>query len=83
MGMKNKTISPFIGIRIKPFTEDLKHRGVRTLDLFLTTLLEQTSGVLPGNFVVMLPKVTITEQVVTLVRLFEIIEKENDLTPGT
>ena len=23
-GMKNKTISPFIGIRIKPFTEDLK-----------------------------------------------------------
>jgi hypothetical protein len=30
-GMKNKTISPFIGIRIKPFTEDLKDRGVRTL----------------------------------------------------
>ena len=33
-GMKNKTISPFIGIRIKPFTEDLKNRGVRTLDIF-------------------------------------------------
>ncbi|HET9276611.1 MAG TPA: hypothetical protein VFN95_00445 [Flavitalea sp.] len=25
-GMQNKTISPFIGIRIKPFTEDLKYR---------------------------------------------------------
>ena len=65
-GMKNKTISPFIGIRIKPFTEDLKYRGVRTLDIFLTTLLEKTKGKLPGNFVVMLPKVTIPEQVTTL-----------------
>lgn len=82
-GMKNKTISPFIGIRIKPFTEDLKNRGVRTLDIFLTTLLEKTKGVLPGNFVVMLPKVTITEQVTTLVRLFELIEKKNNLAPGT
>jgi citrate lyase beta subunit len=82
-GMKNKTISPFIGIRIKPFTEDLKYRGVRTLDLFLTTLLQKTKGKLPDNFVVMLPKVTIPEQVTTLVRLFEIIEKENDLKPGT
>lgn len=82
-GMKNKTISPFIGIRIKPFTEDLKYRGVRTLDLFLTTLLQKTKGKLPDNFVVMLPKVTIPEQVTTLVRLFEIIEKENDLKPGS
>ncbi|MEO6723495.1 MAG: phosphoenolpyruvate kinase [Ferruginibacter sp.] len=83
IGMKNKTISPFIGIRIKPFTEDLKFRGVRTLDIFLTTLLEQTNGVMPNNFVVMLPKVTIPEQVTTLVRLFEIIEKQNNLQPGT
>ena len=82
-GMKNKTISPFIGIRIKPFTEDLKNRGVRTLDIFLTALLEKTKGKLPDNFVVMLPKVTIPEQVVTLVRLFEIIEKEKNLAPRT
>ncbi|MCS3795722.1 phosphoenolpyruvate kinase [Niastella sp. OAS944] len=82
-GMKNKTISPFIGIRIKPFTEDLKLRGVRTLDIFLTTLLGQTNGILPNNFVVMLPKVTIPEQVVTLVRLFEILEKAHQLTPGS
>ena len=82
-GMKNKTISPFIGIRIKPFTEDLKYRGARTLDIFLTTLLEKTKRKLPGNFVVMLPKVTIPEQVITLVRLFEIIEEKNKLSPGT
>ncbi|CAN5175889.1 aldolase/citrate lyase family protein [soil metagenome] len=83
LGMKNKTVSPFIGIRIKPFTEDLKTRGVRTLDIFLTTLLQKTNGALPDNFVVMLPKVTIPEQVITLVRLFEIIERENKLAPGT
>jgi citrate lyase beta subunit len=82
-GMKNKTISPFIGIRIKPFTEDLKYRGVRTLDIFLTTLFEKTNGKLPDNFVVMLPKVTIPEQVVTLIRLFEIIEKKNNITSGS
>jgi citrate lyase beta subunit len=82
-GMNEKTISPFIGIRIKPFTEDLKQRGVRTLDIFLTTLLEQTNKKIPENFVVMLPKVTIAEQVKALVRFFEIIEKKNRLASGT
>jgi citrate lyase beta subunit len=82
-GLQNKTISPFIGIRIKPFTEDLKARGVRTLDLFLTALLDKTGGQLPENFVVMLPKVTIPEQVTTMVRLFEIIEQANGLQPHT
>ncbi len=82
-GMLNKTLSPFIGIRIKPFTEDLKYRGVRTMDIFLTTLLDKTNGVLPENFVVMLPKVTIPEQVITLIRLFEIIEEKYQLPVGT
>lgn len=82
-GMKNDTISPFIGIRIKPFTEDLKYRGVRTLDLFLTTLLSITNGKLPGNFIVMLPKVVIPEQMKTMVKLFAILEERNGLQPGT
>jgi citrate lyase beta subunit len=83
MGMENGSISPFIGIRIKPFTEDLKNRGVRTLDLFLTTLLSRTSGKLPENFIVMLPKVTIPEQMKTMVRLFRILEERNGLPPGS
>jgi citrate lyase beta subunit len=83
IGMKNKTISPFIGIRIKSFTEDLKHRGVRTLDLFLTTLLQHTNGQLPGNFIVMLPKVTIPEQMQAMVKLFQILEERNGLPPGS
>jgi len=83
IGMRQETIAPFIGIRIKPFTEDLKFRGVRTLDIFLTTLLQETNGQLPDNFVVMLPKVTIPEQVTTLVRLFEMIESKHHLLPGS
>lgn len=82
-GMEENTVSPFIGIRIKPFTEDLKYRGTRTLDIFLTTLLQQTNGKLPDHFIVMLPKVTIPEQVTTLVRLFGLIEKKNNLPEGT
>ncbi|MGI4885404.1 MAG: DUF6986 family protein [Janthinobacterium lividum] len=82
LGMQQGTLSPFIGIRIKPFTEDMKARGVRTLDIFLTTLLAETGGRLPANFVVMLPKVTIPEQMATMVRLLELLEKANGLAPG-
>ena len=82
-GMEAGTISPFIGIRIKPFTEDLKMRGVRTLDIFLATLLPLTDNKLPENFVVTLPKVTIPEQVTALVELFELIEENTGLAEGS
>jgi hypothetical protein len=61
----------------------MKYRGVRTLDLFLTTLLSKTNGKLPENFIVMLPKVTIPEQMTTMVKLFRILEERNRLRPGT
>lgn len=82
-GMVENTLPPFIGIRIKPFTEDLKQRGVRTLDIFLSELLTATKSRLPDNFVVMLPKVTIPEQIIALVKFFKIIEKEFRLPDGT
>lgn len=81
-GMKANSLPPFIGIRIKPFTEDLKERGARTLDLFLTALSAHTGGKLPANFVVMLPKVTIPEQVAALVQLFEAIEANTKIAKG-
>jgi citrate lyase beta subunit len=73
-GMKGGTLPPSIGIRIKPFTEELVERARRTLDIFLTRLLA-ISGRLPDNFVVTLPKVTAAEQVATLARIFERAEK--------
>ena len=39
-GLKNGTLPPSIGIRIKPLSEELKRRSLRTFDLFLTTLLD-------------------------------------------
>jgi citrate lyase beta subunit len=81
-GLSAGTLSPFIGIRIKPLTEELRERSVRTLDVFLSTLCEQTGGRLPGNFVVTLPKVTIPEQVAAMADIFELLEKEIGLATG-
>jgi citrate lyase beta subunit len=82
-GMREKTLPPFIGIRIKSFSEDLKYRGARTLDLFLNTLLKESFGQIPENFVITLPKVTIAEQVEAFVSILELIETENNLQIGT
>ena len=81
-GAANGTLSPFIGIRIKPLTEELRERSFRTLDVFLSTLLEQTRGSLPSNFVVTLPKVTIPEQVTALSDIFGILERALGLASG-
>lgn len=62
-GLAAGTLPAFIGIRIKPLNEELKLRSLRTLERFLTVLLEKTGGALPPNFVVTLPKITVPEQV--------------------
>ena len=81
-GMNEKTLPPFIGIRIKPFTEEMKERGLRTLDIFVSTLIKETGGKLPDNFIVMLPKVTIPEQPATLASFFDILETELKMEKG-
>ncbi len=81
-GMKAGTVSPFIGIRIKTFNEENIRRSVRTLDLFVSTLVK-SAGALPENFVVTLPKITVAEQPRTLVRLFERLEARLALAPGS
>ena len=82
-GMENDTLPPFIGIRIKPFTEELRARSMRTLDIFVSTLVEKSGGRLPENFVVTQPKITIPEQVGALADLFELLEQANGLQSGS
>ena len=82
-GMKEKTLPPFIGIRIKPFTEEMKERGLRTMDIFVSTLVKESGGKLPDNFIVMLPKVTIPEQPATLASFFDILEAELKMEKGS
>lgn len=82
-GMHEKSLPPFIGIRLKPFNEDLRVRSVRTLDIFITALAAETSGKLPANFVVTVPKVQLPEQVRAAVQLFELLEQKTKLPNGS
>jgi citrate lyase beta subunit len=78
-GLKNGTLSPFIGIRIKSLSGELASRALRTLDIFLTN----AGGALPPNFVVTLPKITAPAQVATLVAAFEALEPKLGLAGGS
>jgi citrate lyase beta subunit len=77
-GLAAGTLPPFIGIRIKPFTEELRERSLRTLELFLTALKTP-----PPNFVVTYPKPTMPVQVEVLADLLERHERSLDLAPGS
>ncbi len=81
-GMKEKSLPPFIGIRLKPLNEDLRARSVRTLDIFITALAGETKT-LPENFVITVPKVQLPEQVRAAVQLFELLEKKTGLEVGS
>ena len=61
------TAPPYMGIRMKCMEAAVRDRGIRTLDIFLTGLME--AGGLPDGLVLTLPKVTYPEQVTAMVRL--------------
>lgn len=82
-GLAAGTLPPFIGIRIKPFNEDLRDRSIRTLDIFLTTLVAETGGKLPSGFVVTLPKVQLASQVTAAAELLTLLETKLGLPVGT
>jgi hypothetical protein len=75
-GMQAETLPPFLGIRIKPFTEELRNRSIRTLDIFLTELLTKTDGKLPQNFFITLSKITIPEESAALAAICSNLESK-------
>jgi citrate lyase beta subunit len=76
-------LPPFFGIRIKPLSEELRERSIRTLDIFATELATKTNGKLPANFCITLPKVTLTEEVAAIADLCSRLEFALQLDPGT
>lgn len=81
-GAKAWTLPPFIGIRIKPFNEELRARSIRTLDLFVTAMAEACAGALPRHFHVTLPKVSLPEEVEALVEIVDRLESSLRLPGG-
>ncbi|OAH09722.1 DUF6986 family protein [Streptomyces jeddahensis] len=77
---ENGTAAPYMGIRMKCMEAAVRDRGIRTLDIFLTGLMD--AGGLPEGLVLTLPKVTYAEQVTAMVRLLEAFEKARGLEPG-
>ncbi len=61
-GMAENTLPPFIGIRIKSLTGELHRRALRTMDIFVSNVIEE-AGRLPEGFVVTVPKLQDLEQV--------------------
>jgi citrate lyase beta subunit len=80
---RNGTLPPFIGIRIKPFSEELSARSIRTLDIFVGSLAKGAGGRIPPNFVVTLPKVTSADQVAILADVLEQLESALKLSSGS
>ena len=82
-GAKDGTLPPFIGIRLKPFNDELKVRSIRTLDIFVTALKEATGGKIPQPFYITLPKITVAEQAAALADLLDKLESKLGLANGT
>ncbi|WP_432091114.1 DUF6986 family protein [Streptomyces sp. NRRL F-5630] len=70
-----------LGIRIKCMEAAVRDRGIRTLDLFLTALLDAAPA-LPGRLALTLPKVTYVPQVTAMARLLDTFEEARGLAPG-
>jgi len=80
-GMREGTLSPFMGMRIKPLNEEMRGRSVRTLDMVLTALVE--GGGLPERWIVTIPKVTLAAQVDYTVAVLRQLERALGLGDGT
>ncbi len=73
----------FLGLRIKPLSEGLHRRSIRTLDLFCTALAEHTGSAFPRELLVTLPKATGPEQVAVLAAMLERLEARTGAPAGS
>ena len=76
--------APSFGIRIKPFSEDLRARSLRTLDIVVTELAAaKARDHFPAKFYVNLAKITVPGEVAALANACSHLEKLLDLRTGT
>jgi citrate lyase beta subunit len=82
-GLDAGTLPPFIGIRIKPLSAELHARSLRTLDVFLTSLVRTTRRRLPPNFVITVPKLMTPAHVAAVATACRVLERRLRLEAGT
>jgi citrate lyase beta subunit len=82
-GLNAGELPPFFGIRVKPLSEELHERSLRTLDIFLTAVAAKTRGELPRNFCITLPKVALPDEVAALADVCARLEPLIDFEPGS
>ncbi|WP_353813346.1 DUF6986 family protein [Agromyces sp. SYSU T00266] len=71
---------PFLGIRFKSFEAATRARGIRTLDLFVTALVDR--GGLPEGLALTLPKVSTLAQVEAMADAAAALERAHGLPDG-
>jgi len=74
---------PLVGIRPKALTRSRAARSLRTMELFLQTLLTRTGQVMPEGFVVTLPKVSQLDQAEALAGVLGKLERGLGLAEGS
>ncbi|WP_108668392.1 DUF6986 family protein [Euzebya rosea] len=74
--------TPFVGLRVKSFTDGLAARSVATLDAFLEAMLDE-AGRLPDGFVVTFPKIVAVPHVAAFVDVLAALERAHGLADGT
>jgi len=82
-GVDDGMLPPFIGIRIKPLSPELHERSLRTLDVFLTTLVRATRRRVPPHFVITVPKLMTPAHVSAVARACGVLERRLRLAPRT
>jgi citrate lyase beta subunit len=80
-GLTAGTLPPGIGLRIKPLSNELHARAIRTLDLFVTTLAREAKH-LPPRFAVTIPKVMTPAHVAAVARVCGQLERRLRLPSG-
>jgi citrate lyase beta subunit len=75
-------LPPFVGIRIKPLSQELHARSLRTLDVFVSTLARTTKRRLPPNFAVTVPKLMSPAHVTVVAAACDALERRLGLGRG-
>ena len=74
-GLGSGSLPPFVGIRIKPLSQELQARSLRTLDVFVRALVRTTKRRLPPHFVVTVPKLMSPAHVTAVASACDALER--------